>query len=216
MFADFFFPDRCLSCNRIIAAKTFVCDVCVDQINFNSDTFESENSTKEKCSSLFPTENAFALMDFQNEGLARELMHSLKYGNREKVGKLFADWTTERLQFKVKPDLIIAVPLHPKKEKKRGYNQLHLYCEELSKFYNIPFDKMAMRRDLNTKAQALKNKSGRTRKDHIFTLNKPVEEKHILLIDDVLTTGNTIGAMAWEILKAGKNKISVLIMANDV
>lgn len=216
MLLDFFFPDRCIHCNRLIAAESFVCEVCIEQINYSTETFESENIVKEKCNSLFPTENAFALMDFQKESLSRELIHSLKYAGRENIATILAQWTIARLSFLKKPDLIISVPLHPKKQKKRGYNQLHLYTEKIAAFYKIPFDHDVISRDQNSESQAKKNRSGREKREHIFTLNKPIVGKHVLIIDDVLTTGNTMSAMAWELLKEKSNKISVLIMANDV
>ncbi|MGS0749037.1 hypothetical protein [Halpernia sp. GG3] len=110
MFKDFFFPDRCVGCNLIIAAKTYVCELCKNQISFCNLEFESENILKENCKTLFPVDNAFALMEFQKEGLSRELMHHLKYKNRENIAEIFAEWTIERLTFKQKPDLIISVP----------------------------------------------------------------------------------------------------------
>jgi competence protein ComFC len=215
LFTDFFFPDRCLNCNTIIAANIFVCEICINQIKFTTDSFESENKVKEKCKSLFPVENAFALMEFQKEGLSREIMHNLKYKGRENIGNLFAEWTIERLHFKDKPDLIITVPLHERKQKKRGYNQLQLFAEKVSKHYAISYDKEMMRRNFYSKPQALKNKSGRISHENLFSLNNSISGKHVLLIDDVFTTGNTMSAMAWEILKNKNNKISILVMAND-
>lgn len=215
MFLDFFFPDRCLGCNEIIDANVFVCEICKNQIDFCTDKFEGDNILKEQCKTLFPIENAFSLMRFQKEGLSRELIHNLKYKKREKLGKLFADWTVERLTFKQKPDLLISVPLHPKKDKERGYNQLHFFTEKLSEYYNIPFDHQIIKRNYYAKAQALKNKRNREKSGDLFSLQKPIMNKHILIIDDVFTTGNTMSAMAWEILKNKNNKVSVLVMEHD-
>jgi competence protein ComFC len=72
-----------------------------------------------------------------------------------------------------------------------------------------------MRRNFYSKPQALKNKSGRISHENLFSLNNSISGKHVLLIDDVFTTGNTMSAMAWEILKNKNNKISILVMAND-
>jgi competence protein ComFC len=215
LFKDFFFPDRCVSCNQIIAAKTFVCELCKNQISFCNLEFEAESILKESCKILFPVENAFALMEFQKEGLSRDLLHTLKYKNRENIAEIFAEWTFERLRFKQKPDLLISVPLHPQKMKKRGYNQLHLFTETVAKHYQIHYDHNLIKRNYYTKAQALKNKKGRENQEQLFTLQKPIVEKHVLIIDDVFTTGNTMSMMAWEILKNKNNKVSVLIMAHD-
>ena len=215
MFKDFFFPDRCVGCNLIIAAKTYVCELCKNQISFCNLEFEAENILKENCKTLFPVENAFALMEFQKEALSRELMHHLKYKNRENIAEIFAEWTIERLTFKQKPDLIISVPLHPKKTKERGYNQLHLFTEKISDYYQIPFDHHLIKRNYYAKPQALKNKKGREKQEQLFSLQKPIIGKHVLIIDDVFTTGNTMSMMAWEILNNKNNKVSILIMAHD-
>lgn len=215
MFKDFFFPDRCLSCNQIIGAKTYVCGLCKNQISFCNLEFEADNILKEHCKTLFPVENAFSLMEFQKEGLSRELMHHLKYKNRENISEIFAEWTIARLNFKENPDLITSVPLHPKKMKQRGYNQLHSFTEKIAKHYQIPFDNNLIKRNYYAKAQALKNKKGREKQEQLFSLQKSIVGKHVLIIDDVFTTGNTMSMMAWEILKDKNNKVSVLVMAHD-
>lgn len=216
MLLDFLFPNRCLNCNTIIDADDLVCEACMDQINFKHHVFGEENELKKKCNLLFPVENTFALMQFEEESLSRKIVHDLKYKSREKIGKILADWTTERLDFKdKKPDLLVAVPLHPKKLKKRGYNQLHLFTETLSKHFEIPYDHNLIKRNFYKKAQALKDKAHRSETENLFLISKPIQNQHVLLIDDVLTTGNTMSSVAWEILKEGNNKVSVLVMAVD-
>lgn len=216
MILDLFFPNRCIHCNRIIDGNLLVCSICFEQIHFTHFDYLSENSLKEKCKLLFPIENAYALMQFEQENLSRKIIHQLKYRSREKTGKIIADWITENLNFKnEKPDLLISVPLHPKKEKKRGYNQLHLFTKTLSDFYGIPFEHHLLKRNHYSKAQALKDKKHRLETQNTFSLTKKISNQHVLLIDDVFTTGNTLATIAWEILKEGNNKVSVLVMAMD-
>lgn len=216
MILDIFFPNRCIHCNRIIEANLLVCNLCFEQIHFTHYDYFENNFVKEKCKLLFPIVNAFALMQFEKENLSRKIIHELKYKSRENVGKILADWTTERLDFKnEKPDLLVSVPLHPKKLKERGYNQLHLFTETLSNFYKIPFSHDLIKRNHYSKAQALKDKKHRVETENIFSITQKISGKHILLIDDVFTTGNTLSTVAWEILKAGNNKVSVLVMAMD-
>lgn len=216
MILDIFFPNRCIHCNRIIGGNLLVCNLCFEQIHFTHFNFFENNYIQEKCRLLFPVENAFALMQFEKENLSRKIIHELKYKSREKAGKILADWTTERLDFKnEKPDLLVSVPLHPKKLKERGYNQLHLFTETLSKFYEIPFSHDLIKRNYYSKAQALKDRQHRLETQNTFSITENISGKHILLIDDVFTTGNTIASIAWEILKAGNNKVSVLVMAID-
>jgi len=201
----------------MIDAELLVCDLCFDQIHFTHYNYFENNPIREKCSLLFPVENTFALIQFEKENLSRKLIHELKYKGREKVGKILAEWTTEVVDFKNrKPDLLVSVPLHPKKLRERGYNQLHLFTETLSEFYRIPFDHQLIKRNHYSKAQALKDKKHRQETVNTFSLTQPVSGQHILLIDDVFTTGNTISSIAWEILNSGNNRVSVLVMAIDV
>ena len=216
MLLDLFFPNRCLECNRIISGEEVVCEICLEQVNFTHWKFNSGNILKQRCSLLFPLENAYALMQFEEESLSRKIVHSLKYSGREKVGKILAEWTSERLDFhNEKPDLIVTVPLHPKKQKERGYNQLHLFADVISKNFEIPVDHDILKRNFYKKAQAKLDKQHRTETENLFSLNKNIENKHVLIIDDVFTTGNTMSSVAWEILKSGNNKVSVLVMAVD-
>lgn len=218
MILDLLFPNRCLDCNRIIEADLLVCDVCFNHIHFTHYHFSENNPVKERCKLLFPVENTYALIQFEQESLSRKIIHELKYKHREITGKILADWTTERLDFRdQKPDILVSVPLHPKKLRERGYNQLHLFTETLSKYYNIPFNHHLVKRNYYSKAQALKDKRHRLESGNTFSVTQPIAGKHILLIDDVFTTGTTVSSIAWEVLNAGDhNKVSVLVIAMDV
>ena len=215
MLLDLLFPNRCLQCNRIISAEEIVCEICYDQIHFTHHEFRSHNVLKERCSLLFPTKNAFALMHFEDKTLDQKIIHTLKYGQREKVGKILATWTSEKIDFgEEKPDLLVTIPIHQKKLKKRGYNQLHLFAETFSKINGIPFDHEVLKRNIHSGAQAKKNRTERQHSGKKFSLQKEISGKHILMIDDVFTTGNTMSDAVWEILKHD-NTISILVMAID-
>ncbi|MGC4128614.1 MAG: double zinc ribbon domain-containing protein [Bergeyella sp.] len=216
MILDFLFPNRCLHCNRIIPGKEIVCEICMEQIHFTHLEFTSDSLLKERCLLLFPVENASALMLFEKESLSRKIIHQLKYGNREIIGKILAEWTFEKLDFgNSVPDLMVTIPLHKKKLRKRGYNQLHLFTETLSEKSGIAFDHDVLKRNFHSKAQAKKKKEDRQNTENLFSLQKPIENSHILLIDDVFTTGNTMASAVWEILKGKNNTVSILVMAMD-
>jgi ComF family protein len=156
-------------------------------------------------------------MQFEKKGLSRKIIHQLKYRSQEKVGKVIANWAIEKIKFPdEKPDMLATVPLHPKKLKQRGYNQLHLFANTMSKAWEIPHQKHLLKRNTYQKAQATKDKSHRSETKYNFSLTEEINGKHVLLIDDVFTTGNTLSAIAWEILRNPHNKVSVLIMALDV
>ena len=213
---DLLFPNRCLECNRIIHHEEVVCELCFDQIHFTHHHYSESNLLLEKCRLLFPIESAFALMQFEEESTSQKIIHQLKYGSREKIGKIIANWTLEKVDFsQSKFDLLVTVPLHPKKQKERGYNQLHFFADTLSTNLQIPCNHHLIQRNFYKKAQAQKRREQRGFNENLFSLTKNISNQHILLIDDVFTTGNTMSAVAWQILKEGNNKVSVLVMAMD-
>ena len=219
MIFDFLFPNRCLDCNQLIDKNEIVCELCLENIHFSNHQFtESNNGLKDKVSLLFPVEKAFSLMLYEKESLSQKIIHQLKYNHREKIGKNLAQWTIGKLDFgDRKPDLIVTVPLHHKKLKQRGYNQLHIFGNELSKHYDIPVNHNLLQRNKHSRAQVKKDQKDRLKTKNVYQLTEMISDKHLLLIDDVFTTGNTISNIAWEILRNSDNvKVSLLVMAMDV
>jgi ComF family protein len=213
---DLLFPNRCLECNRIIHHDEVVCELCFDQIQFTHHHYSESNLLLEKCRLLFPIERAFALMQFEENSTSQKIIHQLKYGSREKIGRIIANWTLEKIDLSnSKIDFIATIPLHPKKQKERGYNQLHAFADRVSTGLHIPCDHSLIKRNFYKKAQAKKRREQRTFNENLFSITKKITNQHILLIDDVFTTGNTMSAVAWQILKEGNNKVSVLVMAMD-
>lgn len=216
MILDILFPNRCLSCNTLIDGPKVLCSICLDRIHFTHHQFGQSNEVTERCKSLFPIESGVAMMHFENQNLSRKIVHQLKYGGREKIGKELAFWAFDLFDWKSNAfDLLVSIPMHPKKQRQRGYNQLHLFTETLSKLTQIPNQNDILKRTQFGKAQALKSKNQRGENTGLFEIQTKIENKHILLLDDVLTTGNTITQAAWELLQHQNNKISVLVFALD-
>lgn len=216
MLFDFLFPNRCIECDLIISPKEIICESCFEKINFTHWNFSKNNPLKQKAKLLFPVENAFALMHFENESLSRKIIHQLKYAQRPKIGYHLAKWTTERLNFNNEiPDFIISTPLHKNKFKNRGYNQTHIFTEKIAKYYKIPCSHTLLEKKSDNKAQASKDKNQRLKTEYKFCLTQDIQNKHILIVDDVYTTGNTMCSMAWELINNGNNKVSILVMAVD-
>lgn len=211
---DLLFPNRCLHCNDLIAGEQVICEKCFDQIDFTHWEHLERNPLEKRLDILFPLQNAYALMMFDREDLSRKIIHQIKYYNREKVGKVVADWCADRIMLKTKPDYLVTVPLHPKKQKIRGYNQLHLFANTLSKQWNIPHLPTYLKRITNNRQQAGTSLAEREKSKVQFQVPKAYPQKHILLIDDVCTSGNTLASCVWPMLSAG-NKVSVLVMAMD-
>lgn len=211
---DLLFPNRCLRCSAIIGGKDIVCENCYDKIDFTHWEHQENNPLKMRLSLFFPIQNAYALMTFDHEGLSRQIIHQLKYAHREAIGKTLALWCIEKIKLHRKPDLLVSVPLHPKKLKKRGYNQLHLFADTLAEAWSIPHDPAYLKRSTHHKAQARKDRKHRQQARNKFESPHPTQGQSILLIDDVCTTGNTLASCARPILQT-QNSLDILVMAVD-
>jgi len=214
---DILFPHRCLNCNDIMDNEEIVCENCRTMISFTHWESIKENPLKQRLNSFFEIYNAYALMNFEKKGLSRKILHQLKYAGNENVGKILAKWVQEKIHLIEKPDLLINIPLHPKKLKQRGYNQLHLFTKTLSEYWKIPYNNdYLIKTSYNKKSQAKRDREGRGKINVEFKIPKQLSNTHFLLIDDICTTGNTISKYARKILETSGNKISVLVMAIDL
>jgi ComF family protein len=166
-----------------------------------------------------PLEHASALLYFHKKGRVQELIHSLKYHGQESISFVLGKWYAEELknhQLLQTVDIIIPVPLHPKKLRKRGYNQVAEFGKAFSEELESPFATEILYRKVYSKTQSQKNSLERTEGiDTIFevSFSESDHNKHFLLIDDVITTGATLEGCAKALLKIPGAKISVVCMA---
>jgi ComF family protein len=149
----------------------------------------------------------------------QKLIHKLKYHNKKEIGIVLGRHFGESLKksaFFKDVDLIIPVPLHPKKEKIRGYNQAHMIAIGLGQSMQKPIETENLIRLVHTESQTRKSKLERWKNvDRIFDIRSTDSlcNKHILLVDDVVTTGATLESCAHAILKAEGAKVSIATLA---
>jgi ComF family protein len=178
-----------------------------------------ENDAFKKFYGRIPVEHVSALLYFHKKGIVQELIHSLKYRGQEAIGTVLGEWYGEELkssQLLQTVDAIIPVPLHPKKLRERGYNQVTEFGNALAKKLEIPVNNSILYRQVYSKTQSQKNRLGRTEGiDTIFdvSFDEKDHNKHFLLIDDVITTGATLEVCAKALLKIPGTKISIVCMA---
>ncbi|MNE29788.1 DNA utilization protein GntX [compost metagenome] len=162
---------------------------------------------------------ASAFLYFNKKGMVQELIHNLKYKGHQEIGAVLGNWYAEDLKevsFEIPFDAIIPVPLHKRKFKERGYNQVTTFGQAIALGLDVPFVENILIRKLYTKTQSKKNLLGRSENiENIFdvTFNETHHNKHFLIIDDVFTTGATIEACARALLKIPGAKISMICMA---
>ena len=164
-------------------------------------------------------EKAAAFSYYTRDSRIRRLIHQLKYkGVKEigpELGRIYAS-TLKSSGFLDDIDIIIPIPLHPSKKRQRGFNQSDLISQGISDVSGIRVDTKLLVRKTVTKTQTRKSRFDRwTNVQDIFrvTDEKRLKDLHILLVDDVITTGSTIEACANEILKAENTKVTVAALA---
>lgn len=215
-----FYPEVCLACkNPLFTNEITVCASCRHQLPLTRHTENPDNEVLRKFYGRLPLEHASALLYFHKKGMVQELIHHLKYRNRQQVGTFLGDWYGEELKkihSEVKFDAIIPVPLHKKRMKERGYNQLTTFGQSLSKSLQIPFFDTILHRNTYSVTQTKKSFLERTEaKKTIFEVefNENHHNKHFLLIDDVITTGSTLEQCGKAILKIPGARLSIVCMA---
>ena len=219
-FFRIFYPDLCVNCeNQLEKNENTICTFCRHDLPLTNFTNYSENKIAQTFYGRIIIEKANTLLFYRKKGITKKLIHELKYKGNEEIGSFFGNWLGEILKQNNEfsdINLIVPVPLHPKKRKQRGYNQVSKFGEKLSYHLKKPFLENVLLRTSTSKTQTFKARFERfNNNDTKFQSNNTssFKNKHILLIDDVITTGATIESCAKELQKTEGVKISILTMA---
>lgn len=162
---------------------------------------------------------ASTFLYFNKKGMVQELIHNLKYKGHQEIGTVLGSWYSEDLKdlkLEIPFDAVIPVPLHKRKFKERGYNQVATFGKAIAEGLDIPFKENLLIRKVYSKTQSKKNLLGRSENiENIFDADftETDHNKHFLIVDDVLTTGATIEACSRALLKIPGIKISIICMA---
>jgi len=217
---NLFFPPVCAGCHSFLLwNENEICTLCRHNIPLTNHHLNPENEAFKKFYGRIPVEYASALLYFHKRGIVQELIHNLKYKGQEEIGAVLGAWYAEDLKNSeiIKSiDEIIPVPLHKRKLRERGYNQVTNFGLSLSKNLNISYNPNLLVRNIYSKTQSKKNLLNRS--DGIETIfdvafTEKDHDKHFLLIDDVITTGSTLEACSHALLKIPGAKISIVCMA---
>ena len=215
-FVDLFFPRSCLGClNHLKPYERALCVVC--QLDLSPTYFHKnhDNELFQELNTLFSVHAATALFSFQKEGRLAHMIHLLKYKGVKKSGIYLGNWlgiTLKESPYFNAIDGIIPIPLHRKKQKKRGYNQTHIVANEMAKVLDIPIFYNALIRIKNTPSQTQAGREERWKSiQNAFQCSAEFRGKTgcFLLVDDIITSGATLTACAKALYKENAIKLSV-------
>jgi len=196
-----------------------ICLNCRHELPVTNFHLEDSEYAKKVFYGRLKLKNATALLRFHKKGHVQQLIHNLKYRGHERIGKLLGDWLGEELKTVAAYndiDLVIPVPLHKTKLKKRGYNQVEKFGQQIAKALGVPYDADILIKTSATRTQVYKKRASRWQQNKgVFTIQNEdrLKGKHILLVDDIITTGATMEACANVLTKTHNNTLSIAAMA---
>jgi ComF family protein len=217
-FVALFFPDYCLGCsNTLVRGENLVCTRCMLEMPQTNFHVNPENPLKFRMAGRIPLIHALAFFRFTKRGRIQHILHALKYKNQPDVGIMLGKVYGQKLkEHDLIFDLIIPVPLHATRLRKRGYNQSAKFAEGLSATLGIAWSDNVLFRAVKTATQTNKSKLGRWENvSEVFGCHNPSEvlNKHVLLVDDVVTTGATLEACASVLVDQGCRAVSIASIA---
>jgi competence protein ComFC len=213
------YPATCTICGNNIRAGSYLCDPCEAKIvhilppfcDTCSEPFEGSITSAFTCANCAHRAIYFdaAVAAYRGRGVVREIIHEFKYGRQMHLRHLVAQWlraalNDERLR-DISFDLIVPVPLHPARQRERGFNQASLLAESLSSETSMPYRPVLERIRYTTTQTALDRSERMENLHNAFRLRKSAHVRglRVLLIDDVLTTGSTLSECARVLKRAG-------------
>ena len=218
-FFDLVFPRSCAACaTPLVLNEKLICTQCLLELPKTNFHKHKNNPVAQSLWGRVNIENATAFYFYEKGSKFQNLIHTIKYKGQKNVGfglgKIFGQ-ELKNTNFNL-IDEIIPVPLHPRKKRKRGFNQSEWIAKGIAESLDKPLNTKQLYRVMANPTQTNKNRYERWENvEGIFNLKNPeaLTGKHILLVDDVLTTGSTADACAQAILKTEGTKISLAVLA---
>ncbi len=219
-FLSLLFPRSCEICgNSLYKNEEIICTYCLGRLPYTHWHKDESNPLHAVFWGKVSIQGVTAMFYFHHGNRVQTLLHKFKYKNVREIGIYLGKRYGTQLK-NASPfddvDMIIPVPLHPKKQQKRGYNQSEMFALGLAQTMNIPIDSKSLYRKTASETQTRKTKIERWEnvKDIFGLVNsEELSGKHILLVDDVITTGSTMEACARVLLEIPNLKISVAAIA---
>jgi ComF family protein len=219
-FLQLLYPKMCLGCgNHLSNSENVLCFICENELPKTHFHEQPENPVFKKMYGRLPVENATALFYFDKGNRVQHLMHQLKYGGKTEIGnqlgKMLGNDLKKSDAFR-SVEIVIPVPLHEKRLRKRGYNQSDFFGQGIAEAMKINMLPKVVERMEYTETQTGKNRFERW--DNVkeaFRLKNAddIKGKHVLLVDDVITTGATLEACGQLLMDVPDVRVSIATIA---
>ena len=219
-FSHLFYPHICSGCgNDIIQQEHFLCLSCLHSLPFTGFETYPGNPVEKNFWGRIEISNAMSLLHFAKDTVLQNLLHQFKYKGKKEIGvffgKMMGEYIMQSGRFS-QIDALVALPLFASREKKRGYNQAAVLCSGISRQMHLPVLENAISRIKATETQTHKSRIARWQNmegKFILTNSSFLNNKHVLLVDDVITTGATLEACASAMMEATNVKVSIATLA---
>ncbi len=217
---ELIYPSLCIACGeRLVSQEKFVCMKCWLDLPVTNFHLDPDNNVARLFWGRVKIEQATAFFYYRKGSRYQQLIHFIKYRGLKELGYeagiRLGDLLSTAVRFN-SSELIVPVPLHPKKEKNRGFNQSEWIARGIAVSFNHPVVSDNLYRQVYNPTQTRKDRYGRWQNvEGIFMVRDPgrFEGRHILLVDDVITTGSTLEACASAILKIPGTSVSIATLA---
>ena len=219
-FVSLIFPELCAACHTsLVANEDVLCTDCLYNLPYTNFHLQPSNIVAQQFWGKLPVEAAYAMYFFNKGGKVQKLMHHFKYDGMQHIGNLLGSIAGRQLlqnDIFANVDYIIPVPLHKKRLRERGYNQSACFADGLAKKLTAKVELDNLIRNIATKTQTQRSRFARFENmQEVFAIAYPekLAGKHILLVDDIVTTGSTLEACGQELLKVPGLKLSIATIA---
>lgn len=219
-FYHLLFPDCCAQCKgQLYSFENTICSACIEGLPRTGFDFQPGNPVEKIFWGRVPIVSASAFLAFSKQGQVQDLMFQIKYKAHTELamflGNLYGQHILKHLS-SGSFDMIIPIPLHKKKLRQRGYNQCEYIGRGLAEALEIPIEIDVLHRNIHNPSQTKRNREDRWKNvESIFSIDNPkkISGKHLLLIDDVVTTGATLEAACIPLLAVSGVRISIVTLA---
>ena len=217
---NLFFPYLCPGCDAVLTDnELIICTDCRHHLPLTNYHFKTQNRIHKLFENRFTLKDATALFYFQKNSRVQQLLHNLKYKNQQKIGFLLGNWLGHELKqcnhFN-DIDVVVAVPIHKRRLKSRGYNQVTTFSIQLAEILEAQCIAHVLVKKVHSNTQVFQSKKKRWEsvKDNFELKNSlAIYKKNVLLVDDLITTGSTIEACSKILCQGHPSSISVVAIA---